>query len=492
MDRRAGRRGRAILALALAAAAARGPGPAGAQEPGAGAGSGGPVPEAGNAADEAALAVARAASRASVAAARRVRPAVVNITTEQVTSGGPPGFGSLFDDEFFRMFRPNRPRRVTGQGSGVVVDPEGYILTNHHVIEGADAIAVNLLDGRTFKAELVGSDRDSDIAVVRIRAEGLVAAELADSDLLEVGETVLAVGNPFGLESTVTSGIVSARGRANLGILEREDFIQTDAAINPGNSGGALIDLDGRVVGINTAIFSRSGGYQGIGFAIPANIARAIWGSLVDHQRIVAADLGLQTQDLDAALAQAFGLAAPRGALVNAVRAGSPGARAGLRRGDVIVRFGAADIPDDRSFRNRVALAPPGQPVILSLVRGGEAMTAEVTPEAEPEVVEFERRAGSVLDLLGIQVEEITPVLADRHRLAPGAAGLVVTSVTRGNRLLRHSLWPGSVILKVDGAEVRGKEAFNEALARADLRKGMELQWQTQNRVFPPLLIRTR
>jgi serine protease Do len=286
----------------------------------------------------------------------------------------------LFNDEFFRrFFGPRLPERgqprkyrQTGQGSGFIVSKDGYILTNHHVVGDADRITVTLSDGREFTAKTVGTDPKSDVAVIKIEADNLPILPLGDSDALEVGEWVMAVGNPFGLSHTITVGVVSAKGRSTVGITDYEDFIQTDAAINPGNSGGPLINLTGEVVGIITAIFSRSGGYMGIGFAIPVNMAKAIQKQLVETGKVIRGSLGVNVQNLSKELAESFGLDSTDGVLIAGVTKDSPADKAGLRRGDVIVEFNGRNIENVGQFRNLVALTIPGTKIKLVLIRGGK------------------------------------------------------------------------------------------------------------------------
>ena len=448
-----------------------------------------------DAADAAAIREAKNFSRGFVAASKRVRPAVVNIRAlgRSASGGSPDPFERMFEDFFHFRGRPRAPSRSVSQGSGVIVSAEGHILTNHHVVGGSEHVEVQLLDGRTLPAELVGSDPDSDIAVLRIEADNLVFAPLADSDNCEVGEWVLAVGNPFGLDSSVSAGIISARGRSNVGVVEIEDFIQTDAAINPGNSGGPLVNLDGAVVGINTVIVSRSGGYQGIGFAVPSNIARSVMASLIANRKVSQTYLGIETQEIDAKLAAAFGLEAPRGALVKSVAADGPGARAGLRRSDVIIGFGRRDIPDDHTLRNLVATTPAGQEVEIRFIRDGKEMSAKATVEAVPEVVVIERQAGKALDMLGIAVADAGRDQLGNLGYPPDAAGVLVTGVQPNSAMRRMSpipLMPGCLILRIDGKEVNTVEELRQALGQANFRNGVTMQWRDGRRVFPPVELR--
>lgn len=319
---------------------------------------------------------------------RKVTPSVVNIHTETRVRVSSP----LLDDPFFRRFfnLPNVPReRVsTSLGSGVIVDAaRGYILTNHHVINNADDIAVTLEDGRSLKAELIGSDPDTDVAVIQIEPENLQALTLADSNLLAVGDFVVAVGNPFGLGQTVTSGIVSALGRSSLRGLAFQNFIQTDASINPGNSGGALINLRGELVGINTAIFTPSGGNVGIGFAIPSSMAQRIMRQLVEFGEVQRGTLGLEVQDLTSDLAAAFNIKTSHGAVISKVWPESPAAHAGLRAGDIIMRAGQQNVRNAQDVRNAEGLVPIGDSLDLSYLRNGREINATVRISAQEDIV---------------------------------------------------------------------------------------------------------
>ncbi len=319
-------------------------------------------------------------------AVERAAPAVVNVYTAKLVRERP---NPLLEDPFLRRFfgrllPESRPRLQTSLGSGVIIDREGHILTNHHVIAGADEIEVALRDGRHASAKLVGSDPDTDLALLRIELPRLPVAVLGDSRRLRVGDVVLAIGNPFGVGQTVTLGIVSAVGRRGLGINTFEDFIQTDAAINPGNSGGALVDATGRLVGINSAIFSRSGGSLGIGFAIPTHIARAVAKELIAHGRVVRGWLGVEIQDLDPRLAESFGLRVAQGVVVAAVLRGGPADRAGLRPGDVILRIDGRPVRDARDALDRIAGRRPGERVVLEGLRDGAPARWEATVGERP------------------------------------------------------------------------------------------------------------
>ena len=309
--------------------------------------------------------------------AARVTPSVVNVFSEKAREAGALDPGALFRDPWFDFFfrgpAPRQgapePRQEQGLGSGVIVAADGVIITNHHVVAGADKIRVGLADGREFAAKLVGSDPKSDLAVLRVDAQALPAIAIADSSRLRVGDLALAIGNPFGLGQTVTMGIVSAVGRANMGITEYEDFIQTDAAINPGNSGGALVTMHGELAGINTAILSRSGGYQGIGFAIPSNMVLQVKDAILRDGRVVRGYLGVNIQDLTDELASALGVEKGAGVLISDVRPDSPAAAAGLKRGDILVSMEGVKPKDASQLRRMVAEAGKGKTARFELLR---------------------------------------------------------------------------------------------------------------------------
>jgi serine protease Do/serine protease DegQ len=380
---------------------------------------------------------------------QQATPAVVNISTlGQIRVEDNP----LLRDPFFRRFFniPDRPaqRQAQSLGSGVVIDADkGYVLTNHHVIDKAAEITVTLQDGRRLEAKLVGSDAEADIAVIQIPAERLTALPLADSDALRVGDFVVAIGNPFGLGQTVTSGIVSALGRRGLGIEGYEDFIQTDASINPGNSGGALVNLAGELVGINTAILAPGGGNVGIGFAIPSTMARLITQQLVEYGEVRRGYLGITAQDLTPELAQAFGAGSVKGgAVVVKVTEGSPAERSGVRSGDIIAAINSRDVRDAADLRNRVGLMRIGEDVKLDIMRDNHPVAISVVI-AEPVLARLKgddlhpRLAGAIFG----QVSEIAP---NRDQ------GVVVLEVESGSPAWRGGLRPGDVIASINRHQV--------------------------------------
>jgi serine protease Do len=401
---------------------------------------------------------------------KAVTPAVVNISTTRVVRApgnqlapfmDDPFFRQFFGDEFFRRFQIPRERRENSLGSGVIVSDDGYIVTNNHVIAKADEIKVLLNDGREFTGKIVGTDPKTDIAVIKIDAKNLPVVPWGNSDELEVGEYVLAIGNPFGLNSTVTMGIVSATGRANVGIADYEDFIQTDAAINPGNSGGALVNARGELVGINTAIFSRSGGYMGIGFAVPANMARAVMRSLIETGKVTRGWLGVSIQEITPDLARQFGLEEARGALVSQVLPGTPAAEAGLQAGDVIVAFDGRAIEGPVMLRNVVAQTKVGRTVKVEVVRDKRRRTFEVTISEQPkdmggpgeEGPDGEGEPSSVLR--GLELRDLTPEIAAQLGLPAGTAGVVVTEVEPDSPAGAAGVQPGDVILEINRTRVR-------------------------------------
>ncbi|MEZ5541432.1 MAG: DegQ family serine endoprotease [Pseudomonadota bacterium] len=435
----------------------------------------------------------RETSKAFAAVAREVAPSVVFIQVEKQTqsSAGATPFGGEqwpFGDDLFQHFfgdqyhgvprsgQPRAEQHTIGQGSGFVFatgrDAGGdttYIMTNNHVVDDTDSIRVKLLDGREFDATVKGRDPQSDVAVIAIRAGGVPALKLGDSSRLEVGEWVLAIGNPFGLSNTLTVGVVSATGRTSVGISDYEDFIQTDAAINPGNSGGPLVNLDGEVVGMNTAIFSRSGGYMGVGFAIPANLAGAIANQLIDTGAVTRGYLGVAIQQLTPDLAESFGIAPGKGVLVAEVTADAPAGRAGLRQGDVIVAYNAAPVNDVGSFRNRISLTPPGSRGELTVLRNGRQETLAVTigTLTEQQAAATAEPAVQTAQRLGLSVQTLTPQLAGQVGAEPGE-GVLVTEVQSGSLAARVGIEAGSVILRVNRADVHSVDEFSAALRESE------------------------
>ncbi len=409
-------------------------------------------------------------SKAFSEIASAVSPAVVNISTTKVVRREPFPFS---EDPFFDFFSPfhdfGLPKKWKEQslGSGVIVSRDGYIITNNHVVEQSEDIRVTLYDKRSFKGTVVGSDPKTDIAVIKISSDNLPTVPWGDSDKLQVGEFVLAIGNPFGLSHTVTMGIISAVGRANVGIADYEDFIQTDAAINPGNSGGPLVNIKGELIGINTAIFSRSGGYQGIGFAVPSNMARLVMDQLMKQGKIVRGWLGVTIQDITPELSQKFGLKDSKGALVGDISKGSPAEKAGIMRGDVILEFNGKDITSVGSLRNMVAQSKVGSQVKLKLLRNGKenevtAVIAELPKEAamapaEPLPEDIQRNAFS-----GFTVMDLSREIARQLGLGAGEKGVVVIRVEAGSAADEAGLKKGDVIQEIDKKRVTGIGDFKK------------------------------
>ncbi len=404
----------------------------------------------------------------------RAVPAVVNVSTRALVV---ESISPLFDDPFFRRFfdLPSQPRERSrqGLGSGVIVDAErGLILTNNHVIERADEILVTLHDGRRFDAEVIGADRETDVALIRIDAEDLHALPYADSDDLRVGDFVVAIGNPFGLGQTVTSGIVSALGRSGLGIEGFEDFIQTDASINPGNSGGPLVNLRGELIGINTAILARGGGNIGIGFAIPINMARLVQEHLMADGAVKRGQLGIAMQDLTPELAQAFSLQITNGAVVTRVESGTPAERAGLRSGDVVLEVDGRRVRGATDLRNRIGLLRAGSDVRLTILRNGRTQVVPVRIEA-PKVQEID--GGSVDPrLAGIRFERVL----DRD----GTARIRISAVESRSLAGRAGLRAGDLILSLNRREITQLEDL--AAAAEAGRGGLLLNVQRGNSAF--------
>nr|WP_297459290.1 Do family serine endopeptidase [uncultured Halomonas sp.] len=315
----------------------------------------------------------------------RAAPAVINVYSSRVVEREQH---PLMSDPFFRQFfgdeAPGRQRMLSSLGSGVIVSAEGYVLTNHHVIRGADQIQVALRDGRETLAKVIGTDPESDLAVLKIDLDDLPVISLAQSESAEVGDIALAIGNPFGVGQTVTMGIISAKGRNHLGLSAYEDFIQTDAAINPGNSGGALINAKGALLGINTAIFSRSGGSHGIGFAIPTNLAREILNEIIVHGRVIRGWLGVEVQEITSNLAESFGLNATQGVVIANVVTDGPGDKAGLRPGDVLLSIDGKPILDPRVAMADIADIEPGSTLPVKIIRDGEAVTVDILVGERP------------------------------------------------------------------------------------------------------------
>jgi serine protease Do/serine protease DegQ len=390
----------------------------------------------------------------------KVAPAVVNIRVSQTVSSR----GSPFGDDAFRRFfgfpdNPGGTREVASAGSGVIVDAEnGYIITNHHVVENADVIQISTIDGKVFDAEIVGSDPATDIAVIRVDADGLVDMPIGDSESVRVGDFVLAIGNPFGLSHTVTSGIVSALGRTGISRDGYEDFIQTDASINPGNSGGALVNLRGELVGINSAIISRTGGNVGIGFAVPTEIANSIMRQILDFGEVRRGLLGVSIAPVDPEVAEALNAAVTRGALITRVEPGSAAEEAGLKVDDIIVRVNEKDISNHADLRNTIGLMRSGDMVDIEYVRGNDRRTTSTALGQQRTIA---ATVGSEIHpgLVGAQFGENSTTSAS------GAGGVEVTAVEPGSPAAQRGLRAGDIVTQVNRRPVRSLEDLNEIAA---------------------------
>jgi len=431
-------------------------------------------------------------SKEFVNVVKKAKPAVVHIRVEKTTSEAYGGqqYEEIFKHPFFEQFfgpysrqQPQHPqqreRKQRGQGSGFIISKDGLILTNNHVIEGADVITVSLSDNREFEAKVIGADPQSDVALIKIEdPENLPVVVLGDSDALEVGEWVIAIGNPFGLSQTVTVGVVSAKGRSSIGLNQYENFIQTDAAINPGNSGGPLINGRGEVVGINTALFSRTGGYMGIGFAIPVNMAKSIEKQLQNQGKVTRGWLGVAIQNVDRELAHSFGLKQAGGILVSEVQDNSPASKAGLKQGDVIVRLNDTAMENVSELRNKVAMITPGSETTLVIVHKGQEKQIKVTIGEQPS--DFGK--GSIsgndqksLEDYGITLQELTRELGERLGYSENS-GVVISDVKPGSPAAEQGLKPGYLIEEVNRHTVTSLQDLSKVLAKTSSAKRILLR----------------
>lgn len=443
--------------------------------------------------DPAVVAPAQQLGKAFAMVAAHVRPAVVSVYSEKMVKFRQPESGFPFGDDFFRQFfgeeapeqsrpeqpRPQRPRareyRVPqrGMGSGMIVDKQGHILTNHHVVRDVDEIKVQLADRRTFEAEIVSTDPPSDLAVIRIKGrvpEDLPTVELGDSDAQEVGDVVLAVGAPFGYAQTVTTGIVSAKGRSGVGINAYEDFLQTDAAINPGNSGGPLANMRGEVIGVNSAIASGIGQFAGVGFAIPINMVKTVLPTLMKGEKVTRGLLGVVIQEVTSDLAKHFGLSDSKGALVAQVNKDSAADKANVKPGDIIVRYDGHEVQDTAHLRNMVATTKPGAEVKVGIMRSGKEETVTVTigkqtPEALAAAGSPEE-SGGALGKFGLSVQTLTPELAKQFGYE-NEKGVVITDVPEGSPASVADLQEGDLIVEANRQKVTSVDELQQAVAKA-------------------------
>lgn len=402
---------------------------------------------------------------------KRCIPCVVFIrnessTTDEDTPYGSPPFDQFGNDLFQKFFgappRGQKPHPELRQGSGFLVSAEGYIMTNAHVVKGADRLTVIFDDGRELDATLVGTDPQTDIAIIKVEGKNFPYLDLADSDKIEVGEEVAAIGSPFQLQATLTSGIISAKGRQNLHITAFEDFIQTDAAINPGNSGGPLVNLDCQVIGINTAIVTAGGGgYVGIGFAVPSNMAKNVMTQIIDKGVVVRSFLGVALQPVDKDIADAFKLDKVEGALVSEVVKDSPADKAGIKQGDIILECNGTPIKSIGSFRNEISLMNPSTVLQLKINRKGSILVLPVTLETSSD---NQAVPGGIIQKLGVEVEPLNQDLRNQLGFSKGEEGLVITKVKPGSPAAAAGLRPGFLILAVNHKKISSINEFNDAM----------------------------
>ncbi len=417
--------------------------------------------------------------------AERVKPAVVNISTSRTVKAQRHPF---FDDPLFRRFFGDpgpQKRKVTNLGSGVIATPDGYILTNNHVIEGAEDIIVKLSDGKEYKGRPIGMDSRTDIAIIKINETNLPTVPWGDSDKLRVGEVVLAVGNPYGLSQTITMGIISALGRSGIGITDYEDFIQTDAAINPGNSGGALVNIRGELIGINTAIFSTSGGYQGIGFAIPSNMVKNVMDSIINQGRVVRGWLGVQIQPLTTELVKQLGLKDEGGVLLVDVVEGGPADKGGLKRYDVIVEYDGKKTDNPFHFKNMVAATKPGKTVEIKIIRNGNLLTAKVTIAElpiEPQIVSPAQFENS---LRGVSVQEVTDEMLQKLGITRKIKGVLINNIEEDSPAL-GILAKGDIIMEVNRKPVTNTKEYNDTVSKIE--KGKDILLGIMRGGFPQVI----
>ncbi|MFQ5991845.1 MAG: DegQ family serine endoprotease [Nitrospiraceae bacterium] len=409
--------------------------------------------------------------------AEAVTPAIVNITVLREHIRGTQDLRNPMEEFFGSPRRPHMPRepwnepwdpRRRGMGSGVIVSPDGYIVTNDHVVQGARKVSITLPDKREFEGKVIGRDPKTDLAVIHVEASDLPSLTWGNSSKVRVGEYVLAIGNPFGLDSTVTLGIVSAVGRGQIGITQYEDFIQTDAAINPGNSGGALVNTGGELIGINTAIFSRTGGYQGVGLAVPTSMAKPVFESLVKTGKVVRGYLGLGIQDLSQDLADSFQLKTVQGALVSEVVKGSPAERGGIKRGDVIIEYQDVPINDAVSLQRAVTRTPVGKEATIRVVRNGreEQLKVQVGELGEPTQVASGGQAHDENPLAGVVVRELDRRAAHELGLDESVSGLVIMRVEPESRADRAGLTRGDVIREINRQPVKSVRDYERLIAK--------------------------
>lgn len=440
-------------------------------------GKAGPVPDS-------VVAPALQLEKAFAAVAAHVKPAVVSVYSEKMVKMESPGGMFPFGDDFFRQFfgqqfpGPSaRPREYKvpqrGMGSGMILDKQGHILTNYHVVSDVDKLKVRLADKREFEAEVVGSDPRTDVAIIRIKGkvpDDLPTVDLGDSDALQAGDLVIAVGAPFGLTQTVTQGIISATGREDVGIADYEDFLQTDAPINPGNSGGPLVNMRGEVIGMNSAIATNIGQSAGVGFAIPVSMIKTMLPTLIKGGKITRGMLGVVIQDINEDLAKQFHLSETKGALVSQVNKNTPAAEAGIKVGDVIVRYNRKEVEDTRQLRNLVAGTAPGSSATIEVIRNGKHETFTATigklPAEAAEAGPPSTEGGDQATALGLSVQTLTRQLAQQYGLE-NEEGVIITGVQGGSIASMAGLQAGDLIVEADRQPVKNVAELNNALAKA-------------------------
>ncbi|MDD3813602.1 MAG: DegQ family serine endoprotease [Desulfocapsaceae bacterium] len=429
---------------------------------------------------------------------KKAEPAVVNVRVEKNEEMNPGNQFNPFDDPLFQRFfgpsfkHPNAPQspqqfKSQASGSGFLISEDGYILTNNHVIDKADKITVRMDGGQELAAKLIGTDPQSDVALIKVSdGRKFPYLPLGDSDKLEVGEWVIAIGSPFGLDSTVTVGVVSAKGRNRMGINEYENFIQTDAAINPGNSGGPLLNIYGEVIGINTAIFSRSGGYMGIGFAIPINMAKTVKGQLLAKGKVTRSWLGVAIQDMTADLARSFKLKEQAGALVSEVSKDSPAEKAGIKQGDLITSYDGKPVKDVTDLRNRVAMTPPGSKIDLTLIRNEkqEELTVQVAEQpSDMKALSGAPEQHQLFQKMGMSLQDLTPELARQFGYTKGQ-GVLIAGVTPGSPAALAGIQAGNLVEEVNRQPVQNLKELQQVLKKSGDTQDVLLLIRSGNRSY--------
>lgn len=423
---------------------------------------------------------------------KKAIPAVVfikaTISGTNYQNNNPQEFADPFEyfhDEFFKRFFNSPQGKAFNQpqyaaGSGCIVSKDGYILTNNHIVKDADTITVTLNNGTDYQAKVIGTDPKTDLAVIKINAANLPFLEFDNSDTLDIGEWVVAIGNPFQLQASLTSGVVSAKGRQNLKITDLEDFIQTDAAINPGNSGGPLLDLEAKIVGINTAIVSQTGGYMGIGFAIPSNMAKHVMEQIIDNGSVKRGHLGVYMQDIDKEMAEALDLENTEAVLIADVIKDSAADKAGIKQGDIIIAYNNLPIKNLASLRKDIALMNPGDKVKLTVIRDGKKINTTVTLDQSPESQVVSSKSND----LGCEVSEIkdiSPEILKKWQYSGSSEGIIVTSTKYNSLAEKAGLQPGMLILQINNQKIKNMNDFNTAIGQMDKKKHLLMLVKHQN-----------